>query len=84
MAAHYFLGRCGRAEVTGKSHDIAAGCGRDAGNRPVHASFGATGNNDMCAFPGQACGDRETDSRGAPGDQGAPAFEMKVHACSFD
>ena len=23
-------------------------------------------------------------SRRTPGDQGAPAFEMKVHACSFD
>ena len=70
-------------EVTGKSHDVAAGRCLHVRNRLGHAGLRAAGDNDARTFPRQACGDGKPDTRCAAGDQRAPAFKLEVHAFSF-
>src|ERR1700675_1207554 len=83
MTPHQFFGCRGRAEIAGKSHDIATGCGLHFADRLVDADLRAAGDNNARIFAGQACGNREADTGRAPPDERVLTIEVKVHGSSF-
>ena len=83
MTPYQFFGCRGRAEIAGKSHDIATGCGLHFADRLIDADLRAAGDNNARIFARQACGNREADTGGAPRDERALTIKVKVHGSSF-